>query len=165
MNVILTGFMGTGKSTVGRRLAAQLGWAFVDTDHLIEQRHGPIPQIFEDRGEEAFRAFEREVATDLAQHDHRVISTGGRLMLDPQASDALSASGRVFCLSADVEELTRRLLSSIRERPLLSADDPEATIRSLLAERAEGYAEFEQVDTTDRSPAEIADDIVARIRP
>ena len=88
-NVVLTGFMGTGKTTVGRLLADLLGYEFVDTDEVIEQRYGPIETIFRERGEDAFRTIEREVAGELAGADRRVISTGGRMMLDPVIAETL----------------------------------------------------------------------------
>ncbi len=81
-NVVLTGFMATGKTTVGRLLAERLGYEFVDTDQLIEQRHGPIPAIFRESGEGEFRRLERSVADELAARRQLVISTGGRLLLD-----------------------------------------------------------------------------------
>ena len=79
-NVVLTGFMGTGKSTVGRLLAERLGYEFVDTDQLIVERYGPIPEIFATDGEAAFRAYEREVAGELAERQGLVIATGGRAL-------------------------------------------------------------------------------------
>ncbi len=81
-NLVLTGFMGTGKTTVGRMLAEKLGMEFVDTDELIESRHGPIPRIFADRGESEFRAIEQEVARELGERSGLVIATGGRMVLD-----------------------------------------------------------------------------------
>ena len=93
-NVVLTGFMGTGKTTVGRLLADELGYEFVDTDELIEQRHGSIADLFATRGEEAFRELERDVAAELARRSGLVVSTGGRMMLDPANVRALSASGQ-----------------------------------------------------------------------
>ncbi len=163
MNVILTGFMGTGKTTVGRRVAAQLGLTFVDTDALIEERHGPIPEIFANEGEDAFRSMERSVAAELADQDGQVVATGGRLMLDPVGRESLESTGRVFCLAADVDELIRRLLKSSTERPLLSGPDPAAIVRRLLAERADGYGQFEQVHTSGRHPTDIATEIVRRV--
>ncbi|MGH9134897.1 MAG: shikimate kinase, partial [Ilumatobacteraceae bacterium] len=99
-NIVLTGFMGTGKTTVGRLLAEQLGFEFVDTDQVIEQRHGAIAEVFRVMGEDAFRRIERELAAELADRERLVISTGGRMMLDPQNVASLSRNGRVFCLVA-----------------------------------------------------------------
>ena len=161
--VVLTGFMGTGKTTVGRALADLLGYDFVDTDQLIEADHGPIPLIFAEQGEEAFRSIEREVADRLAGRTATVIATGGRFMIDPANADALRAA-RTFCLTASVDLILKRVLGDgTMHRPLLDSDDPAARIRSLLEERAEAYGRFEQIPTENRSPAEIAEDIVGRL--
>lgn len=162
-NVVLTGFMGTGKSTVGLVVAEMLGFDFVDTDAVIEDRHGPIPEIFAKQGEAGFRQMERDVAIELAQRNSLVISTGGRLMLDEANAGALDATGRVFCLTASIDEIVRRVSAMEGERPLLDTEHLETRVRELMAERADGYARFEQVTTDDRSPAEIASDIIARL--
>jgi shikimate kinase len=164
-NVVLTGFMGTGKTTVGRSLAERLGYEFVDTDQLIESRHGPIPRIFAEHGEGEFRRLEREVAAELADREQIVISTGGRLMLDAVNAARLEATGAVFCLTASVDTILARVSAdeSSVERPLLSGGDVRRRIAELLADRADAYARFEQVDTEDRSPSEIADVVIARM--
>lgn len=163
-NVVLTGFMGTGKTTVGRLLAERLDYEFVDTDQIIEADHGPIPVIFAEQGEEAFRTIEQRVAADLATGTKRVIATGGRLMLDPANAEALGSAGRVFCLTARVETILERVLGDgTAHRPLLDGDDPAGRITALLEERAAAYAAFESVDTEGRSPAAITDEIHARI--
>jgi shikimate kinase len=163
-NVVLTGFMGTGKSTVGRLLAEHLGWTFVDTDALIESRHGAISEIFASRGEAAFRELERKVARELAQGSQMVIATGGRLMLDQQNAEVLGRRSRVFCLVASPADVLRRLGDEEGpERPLLAATDRVRRIIELLAERAAGYARFEQIDTEARTPAEIVADLVERL--
>lgn len=156
-NVVLTGFMGTGKTTVGRLLAVRLGYGFVDTDSVIETRHGPIPDIFETLGEEAFRAMERRVAEEIAADDSLVVSTGGRLMLDPTNAAVLGEQADVFCLSADVDEVIRRVTAAddAAQRPLLAGPDSEQRIRELLDERRGQYGQFIQIDTTGRSPDEV----------
>jgi shikimate kinase len=161
-NVVLTGFMGTGKTTVGRILADLLGYEFVDTDDVIAARHGPIETIFSERGEEAFRELEREVARDLAQRDRLVISTGGRLMLDPVNAAVLGSGARVFCLTASAETIAARVLDG-PPRPLLAGPDPLTRIRTLLAERAPAYAAFEQISTDSLTAADIAHEIAARM--
>jgi shikimate kinase len=161
-NVVLTGFMGTGKTTVGRMLADLLGYEFVDTDELIVEQHGPIEAIFRERGEHAFRAIERDVAGELAGRDRLVISTGGRMMLDREIVSTLGAGARVFCLTASPETIAARVLNG-PARPLLAGPDPLARIRALLAERAAGYAAFEQVPTDSLTPAEIAHLLAARL--
>jgi len=162
-NVVLTGFMGTGKTTVGRLLAADLGYEFVDTDEMIEQRHGPIAQIFGTRGEEGFRLIERELAAELASRTGLVISTGGRMMLDPANVRALSANGRVFCLVATPEEVFERITDdrSPIERPLLKVPDPRQRIVELMAERDPDYRRFPQLVTDTRTPHEVSLDLQA----
>jgi shikimate kinase len=162
-NVVLTGFMGTGKSTVGRLLADLLGFEFVDTDVVIERRYGAIETIFRERGEDAFRAIEREVAGELAAGDGMVIATGGRMMLDPAIAETLGAGAHVFCLVASPETIAARVLDG-PVRPLLAGHDPRARIAELLDERADAYAAFEQVSTDSRSAADVAHDLAARIR-
>jgi shikimate kinase len=160
-NVVLTGFMGTGKTTVGRTLAARLGAEFVDTDALVEQRHGPIPAIFAEHGEERFRALERELAEELSQRSGLVVSTGGRMMVDPVNAELLAARGVVVCLTATPETIHARVGRSIDSRPMLRGGDARARIETLLAERAPAYARFTQVTTDDRDVDEIVDEIVA----
>lgn len=157
--------MGSGKTTVGRIVARDLGWTFVDTDDVIVARHGPIDAIFAEQGEGAFRAIEREVAAEVALSRHHVIATGGRMLLDRANADALTAAGRVFCLVASTHEIIRRLRADVDGpvRPLLSGDDPAAAVARLLDERAAGYGQFEQVLTVDRSPQDIAADIIERL--
>ena len=110
-NIVLTGFMGTGKTTVGRLLAQQLGYEFVDTDRVIEERHGKIADLFRSVGEEGFRRIERDLATELADRERLVISTGGRMMLDPHNVASLSRNGRVFCLVATPDEIFDRVVN------------------------------------------------------
>ncbi|MCB0996126.1 MAG: shikimate kinase [Acidimicrobiales bacterium] len=163
-NVVLTGFMGTGKSTVGRVVADRLGFEFVDTDHLIEARHGPIPEIFAAQGEAAFRELEHEVATELAERSSVVVSTGGRLLLDPRNVAPLSETGRVVCLTASVDTILARVSADgLGERPLLSGEDPRGRIEQLLSDRAPAYACFTQVITDGLAAEEVADEVLAAV--
>ncbi|HRQ36356.1 MAG TPA: shikimate kinase [Chloroflexota bacterium] len=163
-NIILTGFMGTGKTTVGRLLAAQLGFAFVDTDELIVARDGrAIPTIFAEEGEPYFRELETAVALELAAQSELVIATGGRLMLDPVNAEALQRNGRVFCLTATPDEILARVEEDGR-RPLLHVPDPAVRIRELLAERAAGYGRYPQIETTGKSADEVVEEITVKIR-
>lgn len=164
-NVVLTGFMGTGKTTVGRLLAHRLQYEFVDTDVLIEARGETIAEIFRSRGEDAFREIEHALAADLAARRGLVVSTGGRMMLDLRNDASLGRSGRVFCLVAPPDAILARVHRDDprSERPLLSVADPRARIVELLAERAAGYARFEQVETDGREPGAVVDDIEARL--
>lgn len=162
-NVVLTGFMGTGKTTVGRALADRIGAEFVDTDAVIEERHGPIPEIFAEQGEERFRELERELARELASRRGLVISTGGRMMIDPANIDSLGATGAVVCLTARVETIHDRVRAGVESRPMLRGTDAEERIAALLAERAPAYARFAQVPTDGREVDEIVDDVLALI--
>ena len=162
-NVILTGFMGTGKTTIGRLLAEKLNFRFVDTDLMIEEWSGKtIAEIFVEDGEKAFRQMERDTARRLGDELGQVISTGGRMMLDPENVSVLNPTGRIFCLTASPEEILRRVLSDNggMERPLLKGDDPAGRITSLLSERRDKYGQFPQIDTENKSPEEICKLIV-----
>jgi shikimate kinase len=157
-NIIITGFMGTGKTTVGKILARHLGYGFVDTDERIQARSGKtIPEIFREEGEAAFRCLEAAVARELAAGEGMVVATGGRMMLDPENAETLGRSGRVFCLQAAPEEILARVAGDAGAvRPLLEGGDPLARILALLKERAAGYARFPQVRTSGRTPEEVA---------
>ena len=164
-NVIVTGFMGTGKTTVGRIVAARLGYEFVDTDQIIEADHGPIPDLFAEQGEERFRELEREVVVELADRRGLVIATGGGLMLDDRNVGALAATGTVVCLTADVDTIIGRTTTSHgRVRPLLAGDDPRGRVDELLAARAPAYGRFLQVDTSRSTPSQVAEAIVELVR-
>lgn len=165
-NIILTGFMGCGKTTVGKLLARHLKYAFVDTDQLIEERSGmSIPEIFASRGEAAFRALEAEVARELGTGEGMVIATGGRLMLAPGNAETLGARGEVFCLAARPEDILRRVSrKSQAVRPLLDAADPLARIVELTREREAGYARFRQIDTSGKNPQKVMQEILALIQ-
>lgn len=159
-NVVLTGFMGTGKSTVGRILAQQLAYHFIDTDALIVARNGrSIADIFAHDGEDRFRQLEAEVAQDLGQQTGLIIATGGRLMLDDLNADVLSRNGRIFCLTASPQTIYSRVKND-RERPLLNVPDPQARIKELLDERAEKYGRFQQIDTEEKTAKVVAEEIV-----
>jgi len=165
-NIVLTGFMGTGKTTSGRLLASMLGLDFVDTDKIIENRHGPIADIFTNRGEEAFRQMEAQVAIDLSATSGHVISTGGAMLLDPANRAALAEGGDIICLVASAETLVERLRLDEHQvnRPLLSAENPQQRIVEILADRETGYSQYLQVRTDGLSPAEVAAAIAVIVR-
>lgn len=162
-NVILTGFMGTGKTTVGSLLAKNLNYEFVDTDRLIEKQCAmSIPAFFKEEGEAAFRKKETEVATKLAELNSLVISTGGGFMLNPVNAELLEKTGRIFCLVATPDEIVQRILQdSVDERPLLQVNNPRKRIIELLRQRREGYAQFPQLTTSGKTPSQIVQDIIA----
>jgi 3-dehydroquinate synthase len=156
-NVIITGFMGTGKSSVGTILARLLGMRFVDTDRLIEKNEGrSVSEIFSSRGEEYFREREREVCAGLANLTDTVIATGGGTLLIEENLRGLTASGRLFCLHAPPEVIAERV-SSTESRPLLNAGRKEESVRDLLSRRMSRYEEMgELIDTAEASEMEAA---------
>jgi shikimate kinase len=157
-NIIITGFMGTGKTTVGRLLATQLGYDFVDTDELIVAQSGQtVEEIFREKGEKVFREMEQAVALELSKKEGLVIATGGGTMLDPSNAAVLGKRGRVFCLVARPEDIMERLEGD-REiaRPLLDGPDPMARLLEIMRKREEGYARFPQLMTSGKSPEELS---------
>jgi len=163
-NIILAGFMGTGKSTVGRALAGRLGWTFVDTDSVIEARAGKtIAQIFAEDGEPAFRALEAELAREAAAWTHRVIATGGGMVVPETNLRTLERAGAVVLLSASSEQILARVASETH-RPLLAKPDPRGEIERLLAGRAQAYGRVAiAIDTNHKEPAMIADEILQKV--
>lgn len=162
-SIVLVGFMGTGKSTVGPIVADRLEFRFVDTDTLIETQHGPIPELFKTRGEEAFRQIECDVIRELAEIEGLVIATGGGTMLDERNVTALSPSAVFFTLTASARSIADRvLIEGAVERPLLQTEHPLETIAHLLGERHSTYGRFDQIDTEARTPSDIADEIIER---
>ncbi len=162
-NLILTGFMGTGKTTVGQLLAQRLGRPFVDMDAQLEALFGkPIPQIFAEEGEEGFRAAEARLCQELGRQQGLVIATGGGALVNPASREALARSGPIVCLTAAVDTLLERL-DLAQDRPLLSGDRERrrAQIQTLLAQRQNVYAGFAlQVDTSGRTPEEVVEQVL-----
>lgn len=156
-NIVLLGFMGTGKSRVAGLLAGQLGWRQVDTDDEIERRAGlPIPEIFARHGEPWFRKLEHEVVRDLAAGQRLVIATGGGVVLNPENLRVLGASGVLVCLLADPEVIWERVRQETH-RPLLAGGNPQQRIRDLLAKRRPLYTAIPlQVDTSHLTPESVA---------
>jgi shikimate kinase len=167
-NVVLIGFSGTGKSSVGRRLSARLGWPLIDTDLQIVARFGKsIAAVFATEGEAVFRAAESELVQTACAEKARIISVGGGAPVDPDSRDLIREGNLVVQLVAAPETILSRLRSSpnAEERPLLQGDDPLGRIRRLLAARQEAYgiANF-VVDTEGRPIEAVADEIAWRAR-
>lgn len=139
-NIVLVGPMGSGKSTVGRLLASRLGFSFVDTDSVIEERTGAdIPWIFDVEGEAGFRLRETAVLRDLlADRGSMVIATGGGIVTSEENIGLLKQLGTVFFLKASIDQLASRT-GKDKKRPLLQVDDPKAKIEELLTHRMPLY--------------------------
>lgn len=162
-NIILTGFMGIGKSTVGKILAQQLDYRFVDTDQVIESRAGrSVAAIFETLGEATFRQMETDVARELGGQQGLVIATGGGMLLNPVNQQFLEQGGRIFCLTAGEDDIIRRLSSprARARRPLLQGRDLQQHVRQLMQERMPVYRRFSQIDTSGIGPKEVADAVL-----
>lgn len=141
VRVVLVGFMGAGKSIVGRRLARRLKWRFIDVDQRVEQAAGmSIPQIFATQGETAFRELEDKVAQRVLKGTHAVISTGGGWPVRDDRMAKLPAGTLSVWLVVDAATAVSRASRRFGQRPLLATDDPMATARELLAEREPEYA-------------------------
>jgi shikimate kinase len=162
-NLLLVGFMGTGKSTLGRLLARRWRRPLVDTDEVVERLAGkPITEIFAKDGEAAFRAKEREVVESHLPADGAIISCGGGLVI-PEGMAALVASkGVVVTLFASPEAVLRRTQGK-SSRPLLAGGDPETRIRALMAEREKAYLACGTAVYTDGRTLQQLADAVERI--
>lgn len=139
-NIVFVGMMGSGKSAIGKRLAANLELTFVDADTAIEEAAGmSIGDIFESYGEQYFRDGERKVIARLMNEGSMVLSTGGGAFMDDETRDLIKERAISIWLKADLDTLMERVKRK-DNRPLLKTDDPEATMRSLLEEREPFYA-------------------------
>ncbi len=158
-NIILVGFMGTGKSTVSSLLAERLGWESLDTDEeIVKAADKSIPQIFADDGETAFRDWESQAVRQALSGERRIVATGGGAVLRESNRQQMLERGWVVALTADKASLVRRVTSAeTGTRPLL-ADDAEARVTQLLESRRHAY-DFAnaKVDTSDKSPEEVAE--------
>lgn len=156
-NIVITGFMGTGKSTIGKLLAEKLGRPYLDTDEEIVRRVGmSIPEIFKRDGEPRFRHIERRMCRFWAAQTGYVISTGGGMLVDESNREVMLASGFVVCLTASVETIGERLRTDKAERPMLSGD-----WRTLFEKRRPAYEAIpNQVDTTGKTPEAITEEII-----
>jgi shikimate kinase len=169
-NIILIGFMGSGKSTVGRTLARQLGeaWRYVDTDKRLVQVAGKeISQIFATEGEGAFREKEARVLLGVTAGERQVIATGGGVVLREENVSAMRGAGVVIWLTAEVEEVEARIGKHPEKRPLLAqaGEDRKAYLLKLLGERGTLYRQAAHltVDTSRRAPEAIAREIRRKV--
>jgi len=160
-SVVLIGMMGVGKSSIGRRLAARLSIPFVDADTEIEKAAGmSISDIFARHGEADFRSGEARVIARLLESGPQVLATGGGAFMNDGTRAAIKARGVSIWLSAEFEVLLRRISKRKNERPMLQTDNPDETLRHLLAVREPTYA---LADLTVQSREGPHDVIVAEI--
>ncbi|MCC6905719.1 MAG: shikimate kinase [Anaerolineae bacterium] len=157
-NIVLAGFMGTGKSTVGRIVARTLLMPYRSTDAAIVELAGrSIAEIFAQDGEKIFRRIEATVCEEMAMRDGQVIDTGGGALLNPRTREIFGATGLLVCLRADLDTIAARV-GDDPSRPLFGT---RTDIEQLYAARAPIYASLPfQIDTTGRTPDEVAEEIV-----
>lgn len=164
-NIVLIGFMGTGKTSVGKVLATKTGYSFVDSDEVLVRQEGrDIPTIFAVDGEVLFRLREKEVIASLASQSGQIIATGGGVVLNPENIALLRQSGVIVSLMASAETILQRVAGDTG-RPLLEGDDRGERIQHLLTSREEKYRQADIIIQTDRykTPEEVAEEVIHRV--
>jgi shikimate kinase len=164
-NLILTGFMGTGKTEVSRELARLLTMKLIDIDtEIVKSAKMSINQIFEQFGEQKFREMETEMIEKVSCEKNVIISTGGGAVLKQENMDALKKTGIVICLMATPETILQRT-SGTSERPLLQVEKPLEKINELLNLRKPFYEKADMmIDTENKTPLQIAEEIIEKVR-
>ena len=164
-NIYLTGFMGCGKTSVGRVLSAKLGCDFVDLDQAIVREAGiSIKEIFSSQGEPAFRLLESQTLAKIATRSGVVVSTGGGVVIAPENRALMRHSGSIVNLTASVETIATRLTGD-SERPLLEGDASTERVRNMLAGREEFYQDADlRIDTTTKTAEAVAAEILDALK-
>ncbi len=164
-NIALVGFMGTGKTTIARRLAVELKADYIDLDDLIEDKEGmKIVEIFKLKGEAYFRKVEKEIVSNISSQAGKVIACGGGVVLDEENVKNLKNNGLLICLRAKADVILERT-KNYRHRPLLNAADKKAKVEELLHRREPFYARADfSLDTSCLSEEEVVDKILAWIK-
>jgi len=164
-NIVLTGFMGTGKSEVSRELSRILGWKAIDIDTEIEKSQKmTIAEIFKRFGEPRFRDIETEIIKMFSTNKNFIISTGGGAVLRQENMNALRENGVIVCLTAKPETILQRT-SKNNDRPLLQVEDPMKKISELLEFRKPYYEKADiMINTEGKSPLEVAEEIIEKVK-
>jgi shikimate kinase len=164
-NIVLTGFMGTGKTEVGKILSQRLGYAIIDADSEIEKETGmTITEIFKRYGESRFREIEASVIKRLSGLKNIIISTGGGAVLREENVINLRKNGLIICLTASPETILKRT-SNNSSRPLLQVEDPLQKIKELLEYRRPYYEKADiMIDTENKNPLEVAEEIIQKTK-
>ncbi len=165
--LVIIGFMGAGKSTVGPMLAARLGWTFVDLDHeTAEQAGAPVDEIIRRRGLEDFRRLESEVGREVLRRTRVVVAVGGGWPAEPGHMELLAGGTLSVWLLVSAGTALARIAGSVTPRPLLEVADPLATAESLLARRRKHYERGDiRIDTEHRTPDQVVGDILESLAP
>lgn len=164
-NIVLTGFMGAGKTTIGRELARRLHLKLVDIDEEIEMdQKMTITDIFRIYGEQYFRDIETALIKKFSRENNIIISTGGGAVLRDENIEALKENGIIFCLNASAETILERTGNS-KDRPLLKVENPKEKINELLAYRRPFYEKAGiMIETDGKSPLELVKEIMEIMR-
>ncbi|MDC0663065.1 shikimate kinase AroK [Marinobacter sp. SS21] len=165
--VVLVGPMGAGKSTIGRMLAKELGYRFIDSDRLIEERCGAnIPWIFDVEGEDGFRQRESAMLSEVSAMTQTVLATGGGAVMKPENHAFLRHDATVVYLRTSIEQQVERTRKD-RNRPLLQNDDPEAVLRGLFEVRDPLYRKLAHIvmHTDKKSPRLVVRQLLNRLKP
>jgi len=161
MNIVLTGMMGSGKTTVGKKLAQKLGMDYIDTDEMIEKDVGKsINEIFEKKGESEFRRVEKKAVKMVAMLNNYVISTGGGVVKDMENMEELERNGLVVCLWVSPDEIYNRTKKQTH-RPLLNVKNPVEAINKIVKERKKLYNRCDfMIETTNKKVKDIVNEII-----
>lgn len=164
-NIVLTGFMGTGKTAVGKELSRLLNMKLIDLDTEIEKAENmTINEIFKQFGEPRFREIETDMVKKLSEYQKSIISTGGGVVLRQENMDILRKKGIIICLKAKPETILKRT-SNNTGRPLLQVENPIERIKELLNFREPFYEKADIIiDTEDKTPLQIAEEIIDKIK-
>lgn len=164
-NIVLVGFMGTGKTSVGKELAGRLGRDFIDLDDVIEKRAGcTVNEIFRDKGEAHFRELEKAVIREYAHKNKMIIAAGGGAVIFDENVQHLKRNGLMICLKASADEILNRVRHETH-RPLLNVCDPKEKVVELLKKREEFYAKADHaIDTNGLSVKEVADKVLELVK-
>ena len=164
-NIVLVGFMGTGKTTIATEVANRLKMKYVSTDSRIEKREKrTINEIFTDSGEEYFRDIESDVVREVSASGDLVIDAGGGAVLRDENMANFKSGGVVICLTADVETILSRT-KKYKHRPLLNVEDPKRKIRDLLAKRESFYAKADHsINTGKLTARQVVDEILKIVK-
>ena len=161
MNIVLIGFMGSGKTTIGRKLAVRLGYRFIDMDRFIEgEQQCKISQIFEERGETAFRELETDLLRRLIEVENTVVSTGGGVVTVEGNIDIIRSIGISIYLKAAIDKIFERV-SRNSKRPLLQTENPFQTIKDMMEKREGVYSQADHtIETNSLSMGHVVSKII-----
>jgi|Deesub1362A_J573_1020465.scaffolds.fasta_scaffold00023_80 shikimate kinase len=164
-NIVLTGFMGAGKTSVGKKLSEKTGMKVIDTDDKIEEDTGmSIPDIFEKMGEIKFRELEKKAVEEVSKLSNHIIITGGGVVLNKENMDNLKKNGTIVYLYADPAVIYERIKNETH-RPLLRVKDPKKKIKELMEYRAPFYANHDiKIDTSNLTVDEVVDEILKALK-